>query len=161
MRWEKVHSFSQETAQKPCWEQERVWDLEQANWVWIFITVFASCVTLGKSLNLSGLISSKSRLSCTWCIWASQWLSGKEAACSVGDAGSIPGLGKSPGGGHGNPLQYSCLENLMDRGAWWGTVHRVAKSWTRLSDLAWTDMMRLSISTIGALCWLQPIDEIS
>ena len=46
---------------------------------------------------------------------------------SAGDAGSIPGLGRSPGGGHGNPLQYSCLGNLMDRGAWWATVHRVAK----------------------------------
>ena len=48
-----------------------------------------------------------------------QWLSGKEPAYSVGDArdeGSIPGLGRSPGGGHGNPLQYSCLENAMDRG---------------------------------------------
>ena len=43
----------------------------------------------------------------------------KESACNVGDMGSIPGLGRSPGGGHGNPLQYSCLENPMDRGAWW------------------------------------------
>ena len=51
---------------------------------------------------------------------------GKESACSAGDAGSIPGWGS----GHGNPLQYSCLENLMDRGAWQATVHRVAKSWT-------------------------------
>ena len=46
----------------------------------------------------------------------------------IRDAGSIPGSGRSPGGGHGNPLQYSCLENLMDRGAWWVAVHRVAKS---------------------------------
>ena len=46
----------------------------------------------------------------------------------VADVGSIPGLGRSPGGGHGNPLQYSCLENLIDRGAWWATVHRVPKS---------------------------------
>ena len=44
------------------------------------------------------------------------------------DVGSVPGLGRSPGGGHGNPLQYSCLENPMDRGAWWATVHRVAKN---------------------------------
>ena len=56
------------------------------------------------------------------------WLSGKEPAFNVGDQGSIPGLGRSPGGGRGNPLQYSCLENSMDRGAWWATVHRVAKS---------------------------------
>ena len=44
---------------------------------------------------------------------------GKESACDAGEPGSIPGLGRSPGGGHGNPLQYSCLENPMDRGAWW------------------------------------------
>ena len=60
------------------------------------------------------------------------WLSGKESACQAGDSGSIPGLGRSPGEGNGNPLQYSCLENPMDRGAWRATVHRVAKSWTRL-----------------------------
>ena len=59
----------------------------------------------------------------------------KNLPINAGDlrgAGSIPGLGRSPGGGHGNPLQYSCLENPMDRGAWWATVRRVAKSWTRL-----------------------------
>ena len=50
----------------------------------------------------------------------------------ITDTGSIPGLGRSPGGGHGNPLQYSCLENPMDRGAWWATVHRVAKSQTQV-----------------------------
>ena len=44
---------------------------------------------------------------------------GKESACNAGDQGLIPGLGRSSGGGHGNPLQYSCLENPMDRGAWW------------------------------------------
>ena len=46
------------------------------------------------------------------------------------DGGSIPGLGRSPGGGHGNPLQYSCLENPMDRGAWQAPVHGVTKCWT-------------------------------
>ena len=50
------------------------------------------------------------------------------------DMGSIPGLGRSPGEGNGNPLQYSCLENFMDRGAWQATVHGVAKSWTRLRN---------------------------
>ena len=54
----------------------------------------------------------------------------KESACNVGDPGSIPGSGRSPGGGHGNPLQYSCLGNPMDRGAWRAAVHRVAKSQT-------------------------------
>ena len=48
------------------------------------------------------------------------------------DKGSIPGSGRSPGGGHGNPLQYSCLENPKDKGAWWATVHKVAKSWIQL-----------------------------
>ena len=55
---------------------------------------------------------------------------GKESTCNAGDLSSIPGLGRSPGGGHGNPLQYSCLENPMDRGDWQATVHGVAKSWT-------------------------------
>ena len=59
---------------------------------------------------------------------------GKESACSAGDPGSIPGLGRSPGEGNGNPLQYPCLENLMDRGTWWIAVHRVPKSQARLSD---------------------------
>ena len=58
----------------------------------------------------------------------------KNLPASAGDSGSIPGLGKSPGGGNGNPLQYSCLDNPMDRGAWRATVHGVAKSQTQLSD---------------------------
>ena len=59
---------------------------------------------------------------------------GKESACNVGDLGLIPGLGRSAGVGLGYPLQDSCLQNPMDRGAQWATVHRVAKSWTRLSE---------------------------
>ena len=62
---------------------------------------------------------------------------GKESACkagAIGDAGSTPELASSPGEGNGNPLQYPCLENPMDRGAWRATVHGVAQSWTRLSD---------------------------
>ena len=58
---------------------------------------------------------------------------GKESACNVGDPGSIPGLGRSPGGGNGSPLQLSYLENPMDRGAWRATVHGVTKSRIRLS----------------------------
>ena len=54
----------------------------------------------------------------------------KESTCNVGDLGSIPGSGKSSGEGNVNPLQYSCLENFMDRGAWRATVHGIAKSWT-------------------------------
>ena len=59
---------------------------------------------------------------------------GKESVCNEGDLGWIPGLGRSPGEGNGNPLQYSCLENPMERGAWWATVHEVTKSRTRLND---------------------------
>ena len=54
----------------------------------------------------------------------------KNAPANAGDAGLIPGSGRSPGGGNGNPLQYSCLENPMDREGWWATVHAVTKSWT-------------------------------
>ena len=62
----------------------------------------------------------------------------KASACNAGDLGSIPGLGRSPGEGNGNPLLYSCLENPMDGGAWWATVQEDAKSRTRLSDLTFT-----------------------
>ena len=66
--------------------------------------------------------------------------SGKESACNAGDPGSIPGSGRSPGGGHGYPLQYSCLGNLLDRGAWQATVHGLAKE----SDM--TERLTLSLS---------------
>ena len=62
---------------------------------------------------------------------------GKESTLNAGDTrdvGSTPGSGRSPGREHGDPLQYTCLENPMDRGAWWATVHRVAKSWTQLEQ---------------------------
>ena len=54
----------------------------------------------------------------------------KESACNAGDPGSSPGLGRSLGGGHSNVVQYSCLQNSMDRGAWQAAVHGIAKSWT-------------------------------
>ena len=57
-------------------------------------------------------------------------------AGDVRDAGSIPGSGRSPGGGHGNPLRYSCLENPMDRGAWQAILHRLVKSWIQLKRLS-------------------------
>ena len=69
----------------------------------------------------------------------------------TGDMGSIPGSGRSPGGEQGSPLQYSCLENLMDRGVWWATIYEVAKSWTQLKGLMHT-RVRLSptiFTTIG------------
>ena len=58
---------------------------------------------------------------------------GKESACNAGDLGLIPWSGRSPGEGNGYPIQYSCLENSIGRGAWWATVHGVAKGWTQLS----------------------------
>ena len=66
---------------------------------------------------------------------------GKKSACNAGDLGLIPGLGRSPGGEHGNPLQYSCLEN--PHGQRWARVHGVTKSWTWLSD--WTQHTQLSV----------------
>ena len=62
----------------------------------------------------------------------------KASACNAGDLGLIPGSGRSPGEGNGNPPQYSCLEDPMDGGAWWATVHKVAKSRTQLSDFTFT-----------------------
>ena len=74
-------------------------------------------------------------MTCSEYTWGfSGGLDGKESVCNAGDLGSIPGLGRSPGGGNGNPLQYSCLENSMDRGAWQATVHGVAKNQTRVTD---------------------------
>ena len=75
----------------------------------------------------------------------------KVSACNAGDPGSIPGSGRFPGEGNGYPLHYSCLENSMDRRAWWATVHGVAKSRTRLSDEAH--------STVS-IRWLYPVLSI-
>ena len=68
--------------------------------------------------------------------WLPWWLSGKESTCNAEDAGSIPGLGRSPAVGNVNPLQYSYLGNPMERGDWWATVHVLRKSWTRLKQLS-------------------------
>ena len=68
-------------------------------------------------------------------MWVSRWLSGKKKKKK---SGLIPGLGRSSGEGNGHPLWYFCLRNSMDGGAWWATVHGVAKSWIRLSDFTFT-----------------------
>ena len=74
------------------------------------------------------------------CVWATEkrdFPDGsvvKNLPANAGDAGLVPGLGRCPGEGHGNPLQYSCLENPLDRGNWWATVHEITKSRTWLSD---------------------------
>ena len=70
-------------------------------------------------------------------------------AGDVRDLGSIPGSGRSPGGGHGNPLEYSCLENPTNRGAWWATVHGVTKSQTRLKRLSAHACSRVSLISDG------------
>ena len=69
----------------------------------------------------------------------------KASTRNAGDPGLIPGSGRSPGEGNGNPLQYSCLENPMDGGAWWATVHGVAKSQTRLSDITSSSEERVKV----------------
>ena len=68
---------------------------------------------------------------------------GKESACSAGDMGSMAGSGRSPGERNGNPHQYSCLENSMNRGAWWTTVHGVTNSWTLLKNQHYGDTFLL------------------
>ena len=75
-----------------------------------------------------------------------RWLSSRESACNA-ETGSIPGSGRSPRGGNGNTLQYSCLENLMNRGAWQATVQRVTKNQTRMSTHTVTYYFQLIYTT--------------
>ena len=83
-----------------------------------------------------------------------------ESPCNSGDPGLIPRLGRSPGEGNDYPLQYSCLENTMDRGAWWATVHGVTKSRTQLSDFTLTiSIAGLLNSHLRSLFQTQPILE--
>ena len=77
---------------------------------------------------------------------------GKESACNMGDLSSIPGSGRVPGEAQDNSLQYSCLENPMDRGSWWATVHGIAESWTRLSDSLSLSLLFLGLS-MGLPSW--------
>ena len=81
-----------------------------------------------------------------------QWLSGKESAWNAGIVGLLPGSGRSPGGGHDNPLQYSCQENSMDRGAWWAMVHGVTKSWTQLKWLSRQHVIAKHLSLYFCCC---------
>ena len=76
---------------------------------------------------------------------------GKEFVFNAGDTGSFSGLGRSPKEGNGNSLQYSCLENAMDRG-WWATVHGVPKSWTQLSDFTFTFTFKEIVKDREAWC---------
>ena len=76
----------------------------------------------------------------------------KGSACNGGDLGLIPGSWRSPGEGNGNSLQYSCLENSTDRGAWWITVHGVTKSWIRLSNSTYTHLQAANSTPGGFPC---------
>ena len=100
------------------------WYLEAKIWVWVH------------SWLLGGYCWIELRNICIiyTCVGLFWFLSGKESACGAGDLGSIPRLGRSPGEGNSNPLQYSCLENPMDRGACWAIVHGSQKSLTQVSD---------------------------
>ena len=80
------------------------------------------------------------------------WLSGKESACNAGDTGSITELGRSPGEGNDNPLQYSCLGNPMDRGAWRAAVHEASESWTQLSMHAYVENSKSAHVCISKNC---------
>ena len=73
---------------------------------------------------------------------------GKESACCARDPGSIPGSGRSPGEGNGNPLQYSCLENPMDRGTWQATVHGASQSRTKLSDFTYFHLSYMAFTML-------------
>ena len=102
-----------------------------------FVLPFAGCSPWGW-LQSMGLLRVRhdwaTSLSLSLCWGFPGGSEDKASACNAGDPGSISGLGRSPGEGNGNPLQYSCLENPMDRGAWQATVHRVTKRQTWLSD---------------------------
>ena len=90
---------------------------------------------------------------------------GKASAHKAGDPCSIPGSGRSSGEGYGNPLQYSCLENSMDGGAWWATVHRVANSRMQLSDFTFTFFVSNPATRRGCVMhldsyWLSPVGDM-
>ena len=82
---------------------------------------------------------------------------GKESACNAGYLGSVPGLGRSTGGGHGNPLQYSCLETPQDRGGWWTVVSEWLSVWvhtTQLCSKFWNQKICLLVCSFSRLFWL-------
>ena len=85
-------------------------------------------------------------------VWLPWWLGGKTSICNAGDPGLIPGLGSCPGDGNGYPLQYSCLENSMERGAWCTTVHGVTKGGTQQSCLQFCFCSRAHSGSDSLLC---------
>ena len=114
-------------------------DPNEHEWYRLYLEVEAARVPVHNrcSVNVYGKIVFIKCLLWTRHLGIPWWLSSKESACIAGvpsNKNSIPGWGRFPGGGNGNPLHCSCKENPMDGGAGWATVHEVAKSWTRLSD---------------------------
>ena len=107
------------------------------------------CFSFKKDLCPSNQVRNISPLTEEWIkkIW---YVCTVESAYNAGDSGSIPGSGRSPGEGNGNPLQYSCLENSIDRGTWWATVHGVTKSQTQLSDSACMHACTDDSSSLGS-----------
>ena len=104
------------------WPRNRIRMSCIGRWIF-FIFFFLTTAPPGKPWLLHICIKIRKDIRPPW------WVSGKESACQGRRYGFIPVLGWSPGEGNGNPLQYSCLRNLMDRGAWWATVHGTTKSW--------------------------------
>ena len=108
--------------------------------------------------TVHGVTKSQTRLSNFHTMGLPRWLIGQESACNAGgarEASSIPPLGGSPGEGNGSPLQCSCLENVMDRGAWWATVHQTAKGWTQLSERE-HPFIQDNLGPALICCWVEP-----
>ena len=123
--------------------------------------IFELVLQTGSSFLLHPLLQHQ-KFSVTWYLaWASQVAHVKYPSANtedMRDAGSVPGSGRSSGGGNDNPLQYSWLENPMDRGAWWATVHEVAESWTPLEQLSMH--AALLMNTGDSLFLVQPLSYI-
>ena len=116
------------------------------------------CPRVELQKNCLSLPSLSHALSCQLCpllVLVAQMV---ESTCNAGDVGLVPGLGRSPGGGNGTLLQYSCLENPMDRGAWWAAAQGGSKSWTRLSNRARTHIQEDPGALLNDHC-LPPVHE--
>ena len=130
------------------------WILSVSELVWPPHILFALCITTSEIIHFyQFFLDPQVWWSCghrnlmeSIFLWAMLMTTGKESACNTGDMGSIPESGRSPGEGNGNPLQYSCLENPMDRGAWWAAVHGVPKSRPQLSTCSCTRWSGVSAS---------------
>ena len=131
--WQAVGS--QESEDKKWWKDQRVWGIGYKNWIVLgksnilptlcFIALEADHNNRSDGwLDFAGKVY---RHHFSWGRGLPKWLSDKEFTCQAGDVGLILELGRFPGKGNGNLLQYSCLGNPMDRGYWWATVHRVTK----------------------------------